>query len=68
MESEYCEGEDQENGDPGCDHDGLGGVDQPDLHKNHNPVYLLLTVAVLSHALTTPKETLSHTVKSSSRM
>lgn len=64
MESEYCEGKDQENGDPGSDHDGLGGVDQPNLH--HNPVYLLFTV--LSHALTTPKETLSHTVKSSSRM
>ena len=66
MESEYCEGEHQENGDPGCDHDGLGGVDETDLHKHHNPVYLLFTV--LSHALTTPKETLSHTVKSSSRM
>ena len=36
LESEYCEGEDQENGDPSSDHDGLGGVDQPNLHKHHN--------------------------------
>ena len=43
LESEYCEGEDQEDRDPGSDHDGLGGVDQADLHKHHQYIFTLVT-------------------------
>ena len=60
MESEYCEGEDQENGDPGCDHDGLGGVDQPNLHKHHNTVYLFTVYSVITRTHHTQGDTLAH--------
>ena len=57
MESEYCEGEDQDDSGPGSDHDGLGGVDQPDLHKHHNQSSIYSVITRTHH---TQGDTLAH--------